>query len=92
MKAKNRVFLYIIVGMCLVAAGVAVYVWQLRKRKREVERKLAEIEEEHTLRPALVADAMKQVSAFSPWSVAVFNVGYMQSLHKVRSSEVIGES
>ena len=63
LKAKNRVFLYIIVGMCLVAAGVAVYVWQLRKRKREVERKLAEIEEEHTLRPALVADAMKQVEA-----------------------------
>ena len=63
LKAKNRVFLYIIVGMCLVAAGVAVYVWQLRKRKREVEHKLAEIEEEHTLRPALVADAMKQVEA-----------------------------
>lgn len=63
LKAKNRVFLYIIIGMCLVAAGVAVYVWQLRKRKREVERKLAEIEEEHTLRPALVADAMKQVEA-----------------------------
>jgi len=63
LKAKNREFLYIIVGMCLVAVGVAVYVWQLRKRKREVERKLAEIEEEHTLRPALVADAMKQVEA-----------------------------
>lgn len=63
LKARNRVFLYIIIGMCLVAAGVAVYIWQLRKRKREVERKLAEIEEEHTLRPAVVADAMKQVEA-----------------------------
>ncbi|MBQ6186478.1 MAG: hypothetical protein IJK49_00835 [Prevotella sp.] len=61
LKAKNRVFLYIIIGMCFVAFGVAAYVSQLRKRKREVERKLAEIEEEHTLRPALVADAMKQV-------------------------------
>jgi len=61
LKAKNRIFLYIIIGMGIVAAGVAIYVWQLRKRKREVERKLAEIEEEHTLRPALVADAMKQV-------------------------------
>ena len=63
LKAKNRIFLYIIIGMCLVAAGVAVYVWQLRKRKREVERKLAEIEEEHTLRPEVVADAMKQVES-----------------------------
>lgn len=61
LKAKNRAFLYIIIGMCFVAFGVAAYVSQLRKRKREVERKLAEIEEEHTLRPALVADAMKQV-------------------------------
>lgn len=42
----------VIIGMCFVAAGVAVYVWQLRKGKREVERKLVEIEEEHTLRPA----------------------------------------
>ena len=47
--------------MALVAIGVAVYIFRLRKRKREVERKLAEIEEEHTLRPEVVVDAMKQV-------------------------------
>ena len=63
LKAKNTLFLYIIIGMCVVAAGVAVYIYRLRKRKREVERKLAEIEEEHTLRPEVVADAMKQVEA-----------------------------
>ena len=61
LKAENRLFLYIIIGMAVMAIGVAVYVYRLRKRKREVERKLAEIEEEHTLRPVVVADAMKQV-------------------------------
>ena len=61
LKAENRLFLYIIIGMVLLAVGVAVYVYRLRKRKREVERKLAEIEEERTLRPVVVADAMKQV-------------------------------
>ena len=61
LKAKNKLFLYIIIGMSVVVIGVAVYVYRLRKRKREVERKLAEIEEEHTLRPEVVADAMKQV-------------------------------
>ena len=61
LKATNRFFLYIIIiSMCLMAA-VAMYVLRLRKRKREVERKLAEIEEERTLRPEVVADAMKQV-------------------------------
>ena len=47
LKAENKLFLYIIIGMSVVAIGVAVYVYRLRKRKREVERKLAEIEEEH---------------------------------------------
>lgn len=61
LKATNRLFVYIIIGMGIVAAGVAVYVWRLRKRKHEVERKLAEIEEERTLRPEVVAYAMKQV-------------------------------
>ena len=61
LKAENKLFLYIIIGMSVVAIGVAVYVYRLRKRKREVERKLAEIEEEHSLRPEVVADAMKQV-------------------------------
>ena len=61
LKEKNTLFLYIIMCMGVVAVGVAVYVYRLRKRKREVERKLAEIEEERTLRPEVVADAMKQV-------------------------------
>ena len=65
LKATNQLFLYIIIGMAVLAAGVAVYVYRLRKRKHEVERKLAEIKEERTLRPEVVADAMKQVeSAF----------------------------
>jgi len=63
LKEKNTLFLYIIMCMGVVAVGVAVYVYRLRKRKREVERKLAEIEEERTLRPEVVADAMKQVEA-----------------------------
>lgn len=61
LKATNRFFLYIIIGMCLMASAVAMYVLRLRKRKCEVERKLAEIEEERKLRPEVVADAMKQV-------------------------------
>ncbi|MBQ6750694.1 MAG: hypothetical protein IJR02_08010 [Bacteroidaceae bacterium] len=61
LKKENTLFLYIIMCMGVLAAGVAVYVYRLRKRKREVERKLAEIEEERTLRPEVVADAMKQV-------------------------------
>ena len=61
LKAENKVFLYIIIILGVAAIGVAVYVYQLRKRKREVERKLAEIEEERALRPVVVADAMKQV-------------------------------
>ena len=63
LKEKNTLLLYIIIGMGMVAAGVVVYVYLLRKRKREVERKLAEIEEERTLRPEVVADAMKQVES-----------------------------
>ena len=61
LKAENKVFLVVIIGMVLVAFGVAVYVIRLRKRKREIEKKLSEIEEEHGLRPVVVADAMKQV-------------------------------
>jgi DNA-binding CsgD family transcriptional regulator len=49
--------------MVVLAVGVAIYVWRLKKHKRAVERKLAEIEEERTLRPKIVADAMKQVEA-----------------------------
>ena len=61
LKAENKVFLYIIIIMCTIAAGVAVYVYRLQKRKREVEAKLAEIEEANQLRPEPVATAMKQV-------------------------------
>lgn len=63
LKAKNAILLYIIIGMVALAAGAAVYVHRLRKRKREMEQKLAEIEEERTLRPEVVADAMKQVES-----------------------------
>lgn len=61
LKAKNRVFLYIIIFMTLASFGVSMYVYRLRKRTREIERKLFEIKEEHDLRPMLVADAMRQV-------------------------------
>jgi hypothetical protein len=61
LKNERALFLYIIIGMSVVAVGVAVYVYRLRKRKREIEKKLAEIEEERALRPVVVADAMKQV-------------------------------
>ena len=63
LKATNQIFLYIIIGMVVLAVGVAIYVWRLKKHKRAVERKLAELEEERTLRPKVVADAMKQVEA-----------------------------
>ena len=61
LRKENHLFLYIIIGMALVAAAVLAYAHRLRQRKREVEHKLAEIEEEHALRPTLVADAMRQV-------------------------------
>ena len=61
LKAENKVFLYIIIGLGLVVISVVMYVYRLRKRKREIEKKLAEIEEENHLRPVVVADAMKQV-------------------------------
>ena len=61
LKNERALFLYIIMCMSVVAVGVAVYVYRLRKRKREIEKKLAEIEEECALRPVVVADAMKQV-------------------------------
>lgn len=84
LKATNRLFLYIIIGMCLMAAGVARYVLQLRKRKREVERKLAEIEEERTLRPEVVANAMKQVET------EFFASDYYLSLrHRIEQGENI---
>lgn len=63
LKQTNRFFLYIIIGMGILAVGVAVYVHRLRQRKRAVERKLAEMEEERTLRPEVVADAMKLVES-----------------------------
>ena len=61
LRKENHLFLYIIIGMALVSAAVMAYAHRLRQRKREVERKLAEIEEEHALRPTVVADAMRQV-------------------------------
>lgn len=61
LKTENQTFLYIIIILCVLAAGIGVYVYRLQQRKREVERKLAEIEEANALRPTLVADAMRQV-------------------------------
>ena len=61
LRKENHLFLYIIIGMTLVAAAVMAYAYRLHQRKREVERKLAEIEEERVLRPTLVAAAMRQV-------------------------------
>ena len=76
LRSENLLFLYIIIGMCVVAVGVAVYVYRLRKRKREVERKLAEIEEANQLRPEPVATAMKQVET------AFFQSDYYQTLRR----------
>ena len=61
LKKQNMIFFYIIIGMAVVAVAVSVYIYKLRQWKREIERKLADIEEEHALRPMVVADAMKQV-------------------------------
>ena len=84
LKAKNKAFLYIIILLGVVAASIGVYVYLLRKRKREVERKLAEIEEERTLRPVVVADAMRQVET------AFFHSDYYQTLRRrIESGENI---
>lgn len=84
LKAENKMFLYIIIGLALVAIGAAVYVYRLRKRKHEIERKLAEIDEEHTLRPEVVADAMKQVES------EFFQSDYFRSLrHRIKAGENI---
>lgn len=76
LKAENKVFLTVIIGMVLLALGVAVYVVRLRKLKREMEKKLNEIEEEHALRPLIVADAMKQVEK------EFFQSDYYLNLHR----------
>ena len=84
LKKENTLFLYIIIGMTVVAAGVAVYIYRLQKRKHEVEQKLAEINEEHTQRPLLVADAMKQVET------QFFQSDYYQSLrHHIEAGKNI---
>ncbi len=61
LKAENRVFSYILIVMCAIGAVGVVYVMRLSRHKREMERKLAEIEEANQLRPELVAKAMKEV-------------------------------
>lgn len=80
LKKENKLFLYIIIGMAAFAAsvgvGIYIYVYRLQKRKREVERKLAEIEEERTLRPEIVANAMRQVET------EFFASEYYQSLRQ----------
>ncbi|MBR6203046.1 MAG: hypothetical protein IKQ62_08580 [Bacteroidaceae bacterium] len=88
LKAENRAFLYIIIIMAIVAVGVAVYVYRLRKRKRKVERKLAEIEEEHTLRPEVVADAMRQVeSEFFQSDYYIALRRHIEQGHNIKPSE-----
>ena len=49
--------------MCVLAVIGIGYVMRLRRHKREMERKLAEIEETNQLRPEPVAKAMKEVEA-----------------------------
>ena len=66
LKNERALFLYIIMCMSVVAVGVAVYVYRLRKRKREIEKKLAEIEEECALRPVVVADAIEAGENIKP--------------------------
>ena len=61
LKAENRFFSYILIIMCAFAIVGVVYVIRLRRHKREMERKLAEIEETNRLRPEPVANAMKNV-------------------------------
>jgi hypothetical protein len=88
LNTENRLFLYIIIIMGIVAVGVAVYVYRLRKRKREVERKLAEIEEEHTLRPEVVADAMRQVeSEFFQSDYYIALRRHIEQGHNIKPSE-----
>ena len=76
LKAENRLFLYTIILMCSFAVVVAFYVYRLHKRKREVERKLAEIEEANRLRPEPVANAMRMVET------DFFNSDYFLSVFK----------
>lgn len=76
LKAENRLFLYTIILMCSLAVVVAFYVYRLHKRKREVERKLAEIEEANRLRPEPVANAMRMVET------DFFNSDYLLSVCK----------
>lgn len=61
LKAENRFFSYILIIMCAFAVVGILYVIRLRKHKREMERKLMEIEEANRLRPEPVANAMKNV-------------------------------
>ena len=63
LKAENRIFSYILITMCVLAVIGIGYVMRLRRHKREMERKLAEIEETNQLRPEPVAKAMKEVEA-----------------------------
>lgn len=76
LKAENRFFQYTIILMCSLAVVVAFYVYRLHKRKREVERKLAEIEEANRLRPEPVANAMRMVET------DFFNSDYFLSVCK----------
>ena len=63
LKAENRVFSYTLITMCVLAVGSIGYVMRLRRHKREMERKLAEIEKTNQLRPEPVTKAMKEVEA-----------------------------
>lgn len=76
LKAENRFFLYTIIIMCLLTIAGVGYVVRLHRHKREIERKLAEIEEANHLRPALVTTAMKEVEA------AFFQSDYLISVRR----------
>lgn len=76
LQIKNERYMFAALLLLLVVAVLGCYVWQVRRRKREIENQLRELQKIQNLRPAPVNDAMREVEA------AFYQSEYYISLRK----------
>lgn len=76
LQKTNDRFLTIILGLLLAFVLLGGYFWLTLRRKREIERQLAELQKTRSVRPAPVVSAMKEAEE------DFFHSTYYQELHK----------
>lgn len=63
LQSRSERYMFAALLLLLVVAILVWYVWQMRKRKHEIENQLRELQKIQNLRPAPVNDAMREVEA-----------------------------